>query len=391
MNCFVVCISGLLMALPFGVFSQGRPSGQAPYEIDIAGNLKNHRVFKLSEIATDVSYVRLETRPDVLIGYGTIKPAGKYFIVGTYRKPVMLFSREGRYIRSIGSVGKGPGEYKDPSKNQVDPVKEELFVLSSGNDRIFRYSFSGKLLQDIALPYKCSAFYRFPNGNLLLETSANYKTNGFYPFALLDPTGKLIKEILSDEVPAGKRMAFVSVPDFCASSNGGVLVTNFGRDVVYEILPNGEIKPYAIFLLGRMKMPDDDYYDLAKHIQHQFDYVMGLGCMEIGHLIEVSYSHEMHSDLGYYSPVTSKLFFRDSTATGEYGFHNDLDGGPSFSGNWQEGNFFYTYLMAVDLKQNRKYYEKQESLYPEKKKALLEMIDSLDDGDNPVIMIVKLR
>jgi hypothetical protein len=79
MNRFIALISGLLLtALSFSIFPQGKPDGNPPYVIDIAGNLKNHRVFKLSEIATDVSYVRLETRPDVLIGYGTIKPAGKY-------------------------------------------------------------------------------------------------------------------------------------------------------------------------------------------------------------------------------------------------------------------------------------------------------------------------
>ncbi|MCX6227256.1 MAG: 6-bladed beta-propeller [Bacteroidia bacterium] len=394
MNCFVACISGLLMALPLVVFSQVRTSDKAPYVIDIVGNLKNHRVFKLSEIATDVSYVRLETRQDVLIGFGSIKPAGKYFIVGTYKKPIMLFSKEGKFIRTIGFIGKGPGEYKAPYLNQVDSVKQELFVLSNGNDRIYRYSFSGNLMQDIRLPQLCTDFYRFANGNLLLATPDNYKPDGFYPFILLDPTGKLIKEIKSIEVPAGKTIAYGVRPNLESGSNGWVIVTNFGRDVLWQISPTGDIKAYATFLLGKLKAPDEYYYDSAKWSQKPFGFfALGFGCQEAGPFIRVSYAYERQTFTSYLDPQTKKLFLRDSTEAGEYGFHNDLDGGPTFGGTqfFKEGNYLYTFLIAVDIKQNRKYYEKRESLYPEKKKALLEMIDSLDEGDNPVIMIVKLK
>jgi hypothetical protein len=394
MNRFIALISGLLItALSCSIFPQGKSAVKLPYVIDIAGNLKNHRVFKLSEIATDVSYVRLETRPDVLIGYGSIKPAGKYFLVGTYKKPIMLFSREGKYIRSIGSVGKGPGEYKNPAINQIDPIREELFVISSGMDRIFRYSFSGKLLQDIPLPQSCTDFYRFNNGNLLLATPDNYRPDGFYPFVLLDPKGKPIREIKTSEVPAGKQIAYGVRPNF-ESGDGWAIVTNFGRDVIWQISPNGEIKPYASLLLGKLKTPDEFYYDQSKWIQKPFGFfALGFGCQEAGTLIQVSYAYERQTFTSYYDPQTKKLFLRDSTGVGEYGFLNDLDGGPGFGATqyFKEGNCLYTYLTAVDLKQAWKLYANRDALNPEKKQSMLKMIDSLDEGDNPVIMILKLR
>ncbi len=395
MNWIVLLMFGLLALVPGRqAFAQGKSATQPPYVIDIAGNLKNHRVFKLSEIAEDVSYIRLETRPDVLVGYGSIKLAGKFIIVGTYRKPIMLFTREGKYVRSIGFIGKGPGEYKNPSINQIDPVKEELFVLGSGNDRIFKYSFSGKLLQDIPLPQLCTDFYRFDNGNLLLATGRNYKADGFYPFVLLDPKGKLIKENQSHEVPVGKYIAYGVRPNFDAASNGSVIVNNFGRDVIWQISPAGETRPYATLLLGKLKTPDEYYYDQAQWVQKPFGFfALGFSCSETGPLIKVSYAYELHTETGYFDPRTTKLLFRDSTKVGEYGFHNNLDGGPGFGFTqfFQENNVLFTSLMSVDIKENRNFYANQEALYPDKKKAMLEMIDSLDENDNPVIMVVRLR
>lgn len=392
---FIALFLGFLsLSQEVELFPQGKESIKPPYVIDIAGSQKNHRVFRLSEIAEDVSYVPLETRTNALIGYGTIKPAGKYFIVGTYRQPVMLFTREGKYVRSIGSIGKGPGQYREPFRNQADPDKELLYILGSDNKRIFKYSFNGQLLKDILVPYNCTDFYRFGNGNLLLATPSNYKADGFYPFVLLDPEGKLIKEILSIEAPTGKRIAYNATPEFKTGSNGWVIVSNFGRDIIYQISPAGDIKPYATLLLGKLKAPDEYYYDLSKWILKPFGFfAMGFTCNEVGPLLEVWYAYEMKSHIGYYDPRINKMAFRDSTESGETGFHNDLDGGPTFGDGqfWEENNNLYTFFMAVDLKLNRDFYAKQEALNPEKKKAMLEMIDSLDENDNPVIMIIKLK
>jgi hypothetical protein len=87
------------------------------------------------------------------------------------------------------------------------------------------------------------------------------------------------------------------------------------------------------------------------------------------------------------------MAFRDSTEFGESGFHNDLDGGPTFSGGnfWEEDNCLYSFFMAFDLKLNRDFYARQPALHPDRKKAMLEMIDSLDENDNPVIMRVQLK
>jgi hypothetical protein len=73
-----------------------------PVKIDIAGNLTNIREFKLSDIASEIRYVRLDPVPD-----STIPSDLKFkyhltdnFIVAANLYGIHLYSKKGRYIRS---------------------------------------------------------------------------------------------------------------------------------------------------------------------------------------------------------------------------------------------------------------------------------------------------
>lgn len=74
-----------------------------PLKIDIVGNLENFTDIKLSDIATDITYVRMAPIPDTTI------PADlkfRYFlmdnyIVATNLYGIHLFAKDGRYIRQI--------------------------------------------------------------------------------------------------------------------------------------------------------------------------------------------------------------------------------------------------------------------------------------------------
>ncbi len=74
-----------------------------PLIIDVAGNLNNVRDFKLSDVASDVEYIRLEPVPDSTLSRDI---RFKYYLMDNYLVAVNLFgihlySKEGRYIRSV--------------------------------------------------------------------------------------------------------------------------------------------------------------------------------------------------------------------------------------------------------------------------------------------------
>ena len=74
-----------------------------PVIIDIAGSLNNVNEIKLSDVATDISYIRIETVPDSTI---PMDLKLRYYlldnyIVGLNLYGIHLYSKNGRYIRSI--------------------------------------------------------------------------------------------------------------------------------------------------------------------------------------------------------------------------------------------------------------------------------------------------
>jgi hypothetical protein len=74
-----------------------------PVTIDIAGSLNNIKEIKLSEVATTISYIRMEPVPDSTIP-GDLK--FKYYLMDNYIVAlnlygIHLYSKEGRYIRSV--------------------------------------------------------------------------------------------------------------------------------------------------------------------------------------------------------------------------------------------------------------------------------------------------
>lgn len=76
------------------------------------------------------------------------------------------------------------------------------------------------------------------------------------------------------------------------------------------------------------------------------------------------------------------------------GYINDWDSGPEF---WPEGNVndnaVYMTVSPLALKDmiEEEGFSDKNILYPEKKKAFVDMVKDLDENDNSVIMIVKLK
>jgi hypothetical protein len=73
---------------------------------------------------------------------------------------------------------------------------------------------------------------------------------------------------------------------------------------------------------------------------------------------------------------------------------NDIDGGPDF---WPKAavndTTLYMPILPLDLR-NKDFRDKllnAEVTYPQKKDILIQLIDSLDENDNPLLMVVRLK
>jgi hypothetical protein len=91
-----------------------------PYHIDLEKN-KNTKPFPLSSIGKKIEYIPLETTPNSLIGslngvgldLANIVFSDSFIFISDGEK-LLQFDRSGKFIKQIGSVGRGPGQYLQP-------------------------------------------------------------------------------------------------------------------------------------------------------------------------------------------------------------------------------------------------------------------------------------
>jgi hypothetical protein len=145
-----------------------------PVKIDIAGNLENFRDHKLSDIASDVTYVRMAPIPDITIPTDL---KFRYYLMDNYIVAINLYgihlyAKDGRYIRQIvknemTGVEVSPGQlrfwndYTMKGGTSVTGVK--------GNSLFYNYS-NNITGQKYIMEYDCSSStltpdYRFDPEN----------------------------------------------------------------------------------------------------------------------------------------------------------------------------------------------------------------------------------
>ena len=121
--------------------------------IDLANNLKPcSDSLLLSDIVEDVEYVKLEAADNALVGEmykGYVSDSAIFFsCIGSPIRPhIFMFDRfTGKFIRTIGKSGQGPGEMYSPvnvvAKDSLvylsSDYRDELFVYKQGNKVFFQ-------------------------------------------------------------------------------------------------------------------------------------------------------------------------------------------------------------------------------------------------------------
>jgi len=134
-----------------------------PIVVDIAGNLNNMRDFKLSQVASDIKYIRMETIPNPSISNGM---KFKYYLMDNYIIAVNLFgihqfSKEGKYICTVVQ-NEFTGLNYDKKKNQIINFEDYTKIgggtsVSTKGDKL-SYLYSNNITnQEYIMEYDCSS------------------------------------------------------------------------------------------------------------------------------------------------------------------------------------------------------------------------------------------
>jgi len=123
--------------------------------IDVETAFQNPQELLLSDLGEKLTYIPLETLEESLVKLGSSSKmvvTDKYIFVGENSMPLSCFDRStGKFLRHIGSVGQGPGEYSGSASMEVDEVAKRIYFSVKGS-RYQCYDFEGNFLSTVTMP-----------------------------------------------------------------------------------------------------------------------------------------------------------------------------------------------------------------------------------------------
>jgi hypothetical protein len=201
-----IILSSFLIILMTSCYNHDHVSGyqSKAEEIDISNSYNSGRKVLLSDIASNISYVKLQTDSNCLISKIREPENNIQFdrslIFINDRKNLFLFDSTGRFIRTIGKIGRGPGEIASFDNFTLLPNDSLVVVFSHPNRLAFVYSYNGKFVKNIKVDFLPTSLSTL-NKEFLVFGSAKGRRNltDYYTLSVMDLEGNLISHLINTQ------------------------------------------------------------------------------------------------------------------------------------------------------------------------------------------------
>jgi len=206
-----------------------------PYQI---GDISSFRLEEIFTIDTEEDEISNLGIPDIS-GF-EVNSEGKIFILRTYTGEgdcIFKFDSGGKFVKSFGPQGQGPGEFQNPHHIALDS-DDNIVIIDSGRPILIKYNKDGVFIDGYEMPNEYTEVTSGPKANLLVQEVSfdRDKENASYSFKLkllnhdlevLQIIDKLSYEVRRDKLRATE-------PLFCwSASRDNIYVANEDRG--YEI------------------------------------------------------------------------------------------------------------------------------------------------------------
>lgn len=127
--------------------------------------VKETRDIYLSEIAEDFRIVRFDNEEEAFFSGFMPSFSENYIAIG--KKPVKLFTKDGKYLCDIGGVGNGPGEYSSAYDVLIDEPAGRIYVAGFSKN-LNCYDLKGNYVGNIAFPKPLNKgkLFKSPEGTI---------------------------------------------------------------------------------------------------------------------------------------------------------------------------------------------------------------------------------
>ena len=385
----------LLLVLTFSACTKKQPATGKATVIDLLSGLNNTKDIKLSDLADEITYIPLETKADCMLSSDlSLTAIDEGYIMLEGGIIFRVFDKDGKFIRNVGSAGKGPGEYLRARQFSIDKKARVIEVASIFTLKMVLYSFEGKFLREYPMPFDAAYVVKEPTGGYHLGTyRPQPKDSAEYRFSRMDNQGKIV-QIFPEKGVVLPSSGMILKEFQYYTYNNQVYLQNAFNDTIYRFT-NGSWVPDLYFDLGDFTPPKEYWDNPAFYSKNQGQFIERVGFTDEQDYLLVFFRHKKKSEIGKYDKASKTLTYVQTIDTISRGFLNDLDGGPGVKPLWNEndGKYWYLTFQAVDLIdwKAKGYFDQADIKHPDQNKKLKAMIDRLTVDSNPVIMKVRKK
>ncbi len=374
--------------------------------IDVLQAFETQRNMNASELIDELEMIPLEYTVDTYFRYSNSYSVGNKYIlvVETEGAKLLLFDRKGKFIRTIGKKGKGPGELVSPHVATLDSDEEFIYVADTGFNRLMKFSINGTFINEISTkeiaPSRYALGIEFINRDqfVLVNKRPYQAMDGFASLTVFDKDLNRVKSILQR---ANDENLINNYDPFASFKVNPDRMTFWEplEDTLYTISPLGDVIPTHV--VGFSKGGPD-----RNLIPGPFPFINSenkiLSITEIGKYMNIWGIKKQEYFTAFYNHETNEIF----EVTGgnscmlpeegnPFGLNNDLYGiGYILLDTYAPK--IDRYIQLLDLNSIFNYYDSdccagKSVKYPKLRDQLLESAKDLEGSSQKMIVLLKLK
>ena len=383
---------------------QNMISSDTFFQIKYQNLLKKKETIGLSQVASKLEYIQLETKDDCLL-WGGVK---KYlftddFIFISNKDHILKFSREGKFIRKIGAPGRGPGEIDLIVNMSILPDKKLIIVQTNVGRKLLYFTFDGDFVKTVTFTSFVPYVKVLRDGKYLTHDDGGSGKNK-YTFCLVNEKMDTLSVLKNYNhwVYTSNIMIGIGYPQFepYFESGGRNYFKTMYNDTVFSVSSDKIIPSYYIDL-GKYRLPNElrperlGPDNIQKFYDNGLNYYFANVFQGTDKLFLTTYCYGKNPQ-NYFlfkpeSQTGSLLVNKTGVSTG---FVNDWDGGIDF---WPIGSindkqvFMPINVLSIQKELDRIKTNKESIKFLEKQQQLIKLITESDPFNNPILMIVTLK
>jgi 6-bladed beta-propeller len=362
--------------------------------IDLKMALTNRKEILLSQIASKIEYIPLETNEDCFIAEVTqlFTYKDKVIIYDQSQQKVLLFNNNGKFINRIGKQGRGPGEYIETMRVNFNEFDSTIVI----KDNCYNfYNLNGKFLRR-KLVYPLMGQIAFLENHIVLSFGRpEFVYNDGFQIAICDNDFKLQNQFINrnnegiTKANAGKiRGNMMNCLQFCCDT---LSFWEYKYDTIFRIPDTNTCFPrYAL------KYPNKQGFNVSADNSDQDGTRVIEGMVETKNYFFFKQFNQF--DKAFINEIIydkkKKEGFSLKFPDKVHGILNDIDGGIEVLPRkvLNDGRI-YTTFSAFKLRQlmNEEPYKSIKPIDIKNHIQLKEIIKNSKMQDNPIVMIITLK